>query len=291
MTSVPPDSKTLAASLCSFHPIANIFPLIEGTEFDLLAADIHERGLNAPVVMFKGQILDGRNRYRVCLQEKIEPRFEEYTGNDPIGFVISRNLRRRHLTTGQRAQIGAKLATMRQGERTDLGPSANLPKVDQATAAKILKVSERSVRSAVTVQKSGTAELQRVVEQGDIAVSKAAKIARKPAVQQADAIDIHRQSRRIQRPDRGFDGEKGRTDKDAAEIAAAISNIVVILADHLPEEAQRSLIDNFRAAGPTALIGEIEELWRKLRPELFKTGEDDSHSIKTDRGAGKTEVK
>jgi hypothetical protein len=48
-------------------------------------------------------------------------------------------------------QVAARLANMRQGERTDLEPSANLPKVSQPDAAKLLTVSERSLRDAKAV--------------------------------------------------------------------------------------------------------------------------------------------
>jgi hypothetical protein len=71
-----------------------------------------------------------------------------YKGDDPIAFVIDKNLHRRHLDESQRGMVAAKIATMRQGERTDLAePSANLQKVDQETAAGMLNISVRTVRS------------------------------------------------------------------------------------------------------------------------------------------------
>src|SRR5215831_19764997 len=47
-----------------FHPLANIFPLVEGPDFDELVADIREHGLHEPIVLHEGMILDGRNRLR-----------------------------------------------------------------------------------------------------------------------------------------------------------------------------------------------------------------------------------
>ena len=54
-------------------------------------------------------------------------------------------LQKLHLDESQRAVIAAKMANMPQGARTDLQPSANLPKViSQSEAAKIFNVSERT---------------------------------------------------------------------------------------------------------------------------------------------------
>jgi len=59
--------------------------------------------------------------------------------------------------TIERAMIAARMANMRQGERTDLEPLANLPKVvSQPEAADLLNVSRRSVQDAKLIERAQT---------------------------------------------------------------------------------------------------------------------------------------
>ena len=103
-------------SALEFHSLADIFPLVEGADFDELVADIKVHGLHEPIVVYEDKNLDGRNRYRACAVAGIEPTFTVYTGDDPVAYVVSLNLRRRHLDESQRAMVAAKLATLKLGD-------------------------------------------------------------------------------------------------------------------------------------------------------------------------------
>jgi hypothetical protein len=185
--SEPPFFNERQVMELEFHPLANIFPLIEGAEFDALVDDIRANGLRENIVLLDGAILDGRNRYRACLIAGTQPRTVEYFGDDPVSFVVSLNLRRRHLDESQRAIVAAKLANMRQG---NFSKAANLPvsPVSQSSAADMLNVSERTVRSARTVIDEGAPELVEAVEHGRVSVSAAADVATLPTQQQVEIV-------------------------------------------------------------------------------------------------------
>jgi ParB-like chromosome segregation protein Spo0J len=170
-------------SALEFHPLADIFPLVEGQDFAELMADIKTHGLHEPIVVFESKILDGRNRYRACRAAGVEPAFTAYTGDDPIAYVISLNLRRRHLDESQRAMVAAKLATLRDGQRADL--VEGLP-IGRASA--LLNVGERSVARAREVIDHGAPELAQAVERGSISVSAAADVATLPAQEQREIV-------------------------------------------------------------------------------------------------------
>jgi ParB-like chromosome segregation protein Spo0J len=65
----------------AFHPLAEIFPLREGEEFDALVAEVEANGLHEDILLYQGMILDGRNRYLACLKAGLDPRFVEFKGD------------------------------------------------------------------------------------------------------------------------------------------------------------------------------------------------------------------
>ncbi len=99
-----------------FHPACTVFPQLPEVDLQDLAADIAANGLRNPIVLWEGKILDGRNRYLACEIAQVEPRFTEFEGDDPIGWVVSQNLVRRHLTASQKAVVALDLLPLLEKE-------------------------------------------------------------------------------------------------------------------------------------------------------------------------------
>ena len=97
---------------------ANLLPLLSASDLDDLADDIRENGLLNPVILHDGKVLDGRNRALACQKAGVTPHFAtwEPNGTSPITWVISQNLRRRHLDAGQRAAMAVDARPMLAAE-------------------------------------------------------------------------------------------------------------------------------------------------------------------------------
>lgn len=103
------------------HPVAAAFPMLTEDELKDLAEDIAANGLHHPVVTLNGQILDGRNRWAACELVGLTPDTVEYSGDDPIGFVFSENLHRRHMNKGQLAVAAARAGSQSGDKRWAAG--------------------------------------------------------------------------------------------------------------------------------------------------------------------------
>jgi len=60
------------------------------------------------VINTDGVLIDGRNRWAACQMASVEPRFDVLNGQDPVAYILSSNIARRHMNAGQRAMVTAK---------------------------------------------------------------------------------------------------------------------------------------------------------------------------------------
>jgi hypothetical protein len=149
-----------------FHELCLLFPPCTNDELMALRNDIEKNGQIEPAVLYEGKILDGRNRATACAMLGIELETVEYEGDDPVAFVMSKNLCRRHLNESQRAMIAAKLANLPPHRPVEKDKAVNLPTYSQEQAAESLNVSESQVRKAKKLQRVASQEVIEQVELG-----------------------------------------------------------------------------------------------------------------------------
>ena len=174
------------------HPACEIFPALGQEDLQELAEDIAVNGLRNPIVMLDGKLLDGRNRWEACKLAGVEPRFTEFNGDDPIGWVISQNLVRRHLNASQRAVVAFDLlpllekeAKERQRRSNSYRGNGRLASCDanrdgkgkaSEIAAQIAKSSSRQVERVKFISKVAP-ELLDQIRAGTLTVAVADKLA------------------------------------------------------------------------------------------------------------------
>lgn len=221
--------RTITREVCPptgvrWHPYADIFPWIEGPAFDELVEDIRKNGVHEPIVFLDGQVLDGRNRYMAARKLGIEYPRVEYEGDDPLGFVISLNLKRRHLSEGQRSMVASRIAKLPQGVRADTAIAVSVPTQDAAAA--LMNVSVDSIQRARKVQEQGSPELIAAVDTGQASVSAASELASLPMEEQNEVVakgeaEIVRTANRIKREKK--QKRKVERTQEVAELASRVS--------------------------------------------------------------------
>ena len=91
----------------NYHSYCDLLPEMTTDDFNALVSDIKENGLINPIVLFNDRILDGKHRYKACLELGIDPKIETFIGSkeQALHYVISQNIARRHLLTSQKAAL------------------------------------------------------------------------------------------------------------------------------------------------------------------------------------------
>ena len=116
-----------------------------------------------------GSILDGRNRYKACVEAGVEPFFETWGGKgSEVAYVISLNLHRRHLKPSQAAMAASRAKPLFEKEAKERqravggvkpGPlPKNITEAGDARdqAGEAFGVSGVLVSKAAIVQKNGS---------------------------------------------------------------------------------------------------------------------------------------
>jgi hypothetical protein len=150
------------------HPLAQTFPPMDPEDFNRLKHDIGENGLREPIVLHESKILDGVHRYNACCDLGKTPETRPYTGNDPLGFVISMNIHRRHLSPEKKRAIIAQL--LKANPQLSDRAIATQAKVSPTTVGEVRKTTVQSgqleTRTGLDGRRRKAAQIKGVLSTG-----------------------------------------------------------------------------------------------------------------------------
>lgn len=256
------------------HPFSEILPLIEGEEFEALVQSVTDNGLLQPIILFEGQILDGRNRYRACKAAQrpfYDGEVKTFGGNaaEALDYVEAQNLIRRQLSQSQRAMVASRLATLRNG--------MNAKNLDGETmsidaAADRLNVSPFLVKQARRVRKDAAPNIVAMVERGEITLNMANKVAALPEAEQAALESGDAVRARMSPEERLPPGPKAGPRRITAAFVNRVLSDLTDLAEMPAHQAVSVLAAPDRAA-LAELLPRYQEFFESLRQAVAEGGE------------------
>ena len=197
------------------HPLSAAFPAMAADDFQGLKDSIMEIGVQNPITLFEGMVIDGWHRYTAANELGMDCPVVELGDVDPRDFVLAQNKARRHVTQAQLAMattavyawkpVGSNQHANRVG--TECPPKSNAELADAAG------VSEKTIKQAKAVQTKAAPEVVEAVKRGEIGLPKAAAIAKLPKEEQAAAI--HKPIHKKEAPEPQQQEEDEYTELDA----------------------------------------------------------------------------
>lgn len=171
------------------HPLSAAFPGMDQKDYSELVDDVAAHGLIQPVVTFEGMVLDGWHRYQACLDAGVKPRFEAFKGSDPVAYVLSLNMHRRHLTGSQRAAAVVACHAWAPSGTNQVNARTVEPGSTVATASEMAEeagVSPKTIQQAKRAQEVGLGE---AVRDGLVTAKRAAEVAKLPEPERQAALE------------------------------------------------------------------------------------------------------
>lgn len=188
------------------HELSRLFGDMDDSAYAALKADIAQHGLTDPGVhTYEDKVLDGWHRYRAAQELGIADAVQliPYTGENPMDYVMSKNLHRRQLSASQRAAIVVAATAWAERGRPTAQKSDLSPIKKEEDMAEKAKVTTRTIRRAKQVQRIAPKRTQEVIE-GKVSLNQ--------------VLDEEKASHRAHDAAAELALQSGTTEKDAADI-------------------------------------------------------------------------
>ena len=215
------------------HPLSAAFPAMQFDEYQALVDSIVEIGVQNPITLYEGMVLDGWHRYSAANESGMVCPSVELGGVDPRDFVLAQNKARRNLTASQRAAAvtsvyqwapatGVNQHSKRGDEATSPPPKTN------AELAVLAGTTTRTIQQAKVAHKAGLTD---AVKAGALTVEQAAAIASGKPAKPAPAVKPV-----VVEPDTQAPPDYSELDATQDQISDLQADLVVARMGNIPEE-------------------------------------------------------
>lgn len=164
------------------HPLSAAYPAMQPAEYQGLLDSISDIGVQVPITLFEGQVIDGWHRYKAATELGIECPSVELGDVDPRDFAKSQGARRNISPSQTAMAITAIYAWRPHGDQRS-AVTADRVKTTKELAA-IAGVGTRTIEQAKAVQANAVPAIQEAVKTGAVSVETAAAVAKLPAKEQ-----------------------------------------------------------------------------------------------------------
>lgn len=168
------------------HPLSAAFPAMSASDFEALKDSITQIGVQNPITLFEGMVIDGWHRYSAATELGMDCPTVELGDVDPRDFVLAQNKARRHVSQAQLAMATTAVYAWAPAGKPKLHTECAVKTT--AEMADIAGVHRNTIVQAQAVQAKAAPEVVEAVKRGDIGLPKAAAIAKLPKEEQAAAI-------------------------------------------------------------------------------------------------------
>jgi hypothetical protein len=226
------------------HPAAVLVPMSTDEEFQVGCRDVKAHGfLHAVKVTDENLLLDGRNRLQIGAAIGFDPPIERFNPSDPIAYVLSENVVRRHLSAGQRAMIAERIANLGHGgnRRTDEFKMGNPILKTRDEAARLAGSTPEAITQARSIRQWATSEEVKAVEAGTESLAQAYKRAKKK--RQSEGESAPKRKRKSKLGIRAAESETSSENSGATQSEAPTASCdvaVATAASELPTLEQRA---------------------------------------------------
>ena len=215
----------------AIHPLVEVFQPYDEERYETLRDSIKGYGgLRQPITVWRGAVIDGRHRYKACVELGLEPwvvELDEYA--DPLDAVVDLNGVRRQMTTAQRALAAARIANLSHGgdrkskqyQETDSSLDYTLEAV-----TKKLGVGTTAAKIGKGVLESGEDDVIAEIDAGNLSINKAQiRITERAAAREREEraaavraeIEAQNERKRKEREERElFERERERLERESA---------------------------------------------------------------------------